>query len=59
MKNFLALAAVALFLSACAQKEEQREAYKDATSVEHKRNAGVDSAAFSDPSQVKDSADVN
>ncbi len=60
MKKLFALAVLGtLFFTACAQKEEKREEFKEENSVEHKRNAGVDSAAFNDEGQVKDSAAVD
>lgn len=55
MKNLAGLLIIALFFTACAQDKQQREESKEIRSVEHKRNAGVDSAAFNDQSQVKDS----
>ena len=47
-----------LLLSSCAQKEEKREEFKDNHSVEEKRNAGVDSAAFQNEAQKEDSLAV-
>ena len=47
-----------LCFASCAQKEEKRDEFKEEHSVEQKRNAGVDSAAFNDESQVEDSLSV-
>lgn len=59
MKKLSALAVLGtLCFASCAQKEEKREEYKDEHSVSEKRNAGVDSAAFNDEGQVKDSLSV-
>ena len=59
MKIVVAIAVLGtLCLASCAQKEEKREEYKEEHSVEEKRNAGVDSAAFNDEGQVKDSLSV-
>ena len=47
MKTLFAAAILGILsFASCAQKEEKREDYKDAHSVEERRNAGVDSAAF-------------
>lgn len=59
MKKLVTIAILGtLCFAACAQKEEKREDYKDTHSVEHKRNAGVDSAAFQDEEQKTDSISV-
>ncbi len=59
MKKLLILTVFgSLFLGSCAQKEEKREEFKEEHSVEHKRNAGVDSAAFNDEGQLEDSLKV-
>lgn len=59
MKKLILFAVLGgLFFGSCAQKEEQREEYKEEHSVEEKRNAGVDSAAFNDKEQVQDSMEV-
>lgn len=47
-----------VFFASCAQEKEEREEFKEEHSVEHKRNAGVDSAAFNNDSQVEDSLSV-
>lgn len=47
MKKLFALAAIAVTMASCAQKEEKREEVKQDFSAEHMRNAGVDSAATS------------
>ncbi len=59
MKKLFALAVLAtITLASCAQKEEQREEFKGEHSVEHKRNAGVDSAALYDDDVNLDSLTV-
>lgn len=59
MKKLFAIAVLGtLCLASCAQKEEKREEFKEEHSVEQKRNAGVDSAAFNDQDQVEDSLSV-
>lgn len=59
MKKLFALAVLGtLFFASCAQKKENREDYKEEHNVTEKRNAGVDSAAFNDEDQVKDSLSV-
>lgn len=59
MKKLMAFAIFGtLLLSSCAQKEEKREDFKDNHSVEEKRNAGVDSAAFQNEAQKEDSLAV-
>lgn len=59
MKKLFALAVLGtLCFASCAQKEEKREEYKKEHDVSEKRNAGVDSAAFNDEGQVKDSLSV-
>ncbi|ACU07816.1 hypothetical protein FIC_01368 [Flavobacteriaceae bacterium 3519-10] len=51
MKLLFGLAILgAMFLTACVQKEEKRDEFKENHSVDEKRNAGVDSAAL-EPSQ--------
>ena len=56
MKILFAVAILGtLSFASCAQKEEKREDYKDAHSVEERRNAGVDSAAFENEAQKEDS----
>lgn len=59
MKKLLAFAILGtLCFASCAQKEEKREDFKENHSVEEKRNAGVDSAAFQDEGQKADSISV-
>lgn len=59
MKKLFAIAVLGtLCFASCAQKEEKREEFKEEHSVEQKRNAGVDSAAFNDQDQVEDSLSV-
>lgn len=59
MKKLFALAILGtLCFASCAQKEEKRDEFMEEHSVEQKRNAGVDSAAFNDESQVEDSLSV-
>ena len=59
MKKLLAFAVLGILgLTSCAQKEEKREEFKADHSVTEKRNAGVDSAAFNDEAQEKDSLKV-
>lgn len=59
MKNLIVLAVLGtLCFTSCAQKEEKREEYKEEHNVFEKRNAGVDSAAFNDEGQMKDSISV-
>lgn len=59
MKKLFAIAVLgSLCFASCAQKEEKREEFKEEHSVEEKRNAGVDSAAFNDQDQVEDSLSV-
>lgn len=59
MKRLFAVAVLGtLCFTSCAQKEEKREEFKDEHSVEQKRNAGVDSAAFNDENQRQDSLSV-
>ena len=51
MKKLFGLAILgAMLLTACVQKEEKRDEFKENHSVDEKRNAGVDSAAL-EPSQ--------
>ncbi|QDP84070.1 hypothetical protein FNJ88_00320 [Chryseobacterium sp. SNU WT5] len=59
MKRLFAVVVLGtLCFTSCAQKEEKREEFKDEHSVEQKRNAGVDSAAFNDENQRQDSLSV-
>ena len=59
MKKLVAFAILgSLFFVGCAQEKEEREEFKEEHSVEHKRNAGVDSAAFNNELQVADSLSV-
>ena len=59
MKKLFALTVLGtLCFASCAQKEEKREEFKEEHSVIEKRNAGVDSAAFNDEGQMKDSLSV-
>lgn len=59
MKKLVTIALLgSLCFASCAQKEEKREEFKDEHTVTEKRNAGVDSAAFNDEAQVKDSLSV-
>lgn len=59
MKKLFAIAILGtLSFASCAQKEEKRDEYKESHSVEEKRNAGVDSAAFDNESQKEDSLKV-
>ena len=59
MKKLFAIAILwTLSFVNCAQKEEKRDEYKVSHSVEEKRNAGVDSAAFENESQQADSLKV-
>ena len=56
MKTLFAAAILGILsFASCAQKEEKREDYKDAHTVEERRNAGVDSAAFENEAQKEDS----
>lgn len=59
MKKLVAIVLLGSLCSvSCAQKEEKREEFKENHSVSEKRNAGVDTAAFNDEAQVKDSLSV-
>ncbi len=55
MKKLISVLIIAGFMISCAQKEEKREEFKAEKNKDFKRNAGVDSAAFNDQGQVKDS----
>ncbi len=47
MKNLFGFAILGMLLmSACVQKEEKRDEFKENHSVEEARNSGVDSAAL-------------
>lgn len=59
MKTLFAAAILGILsFASCAQKEEKREDYKDAHTVEERRNAGVDSAAFENEAQKEDSLKI-
>lgn len=47
-----------LIFTSCAQKEENREEYKEERNVEEKRNAGVDSALLQNDPSASDSLTV-
>ncbi|TXF74942.1 hypothetical protein [Chryseobacterium sp.] len=48
-KILIPLLIAGLFAGSCARKKEKRDEYKAENSKDEKRNAGVDSAALSDP----------
>lgn len=50
-KILIPLLITGLFAGSCAQKKEKRDEYKAENNKDFKRNAGVDSAALSDPDQ--------